>query len=322
MPSIRLNVPYHSQWDPDAGDHFADCGPTSLAMLLGALGDNITPDQLYRFIGQRGAAEYTSFTDLLNAAKARGLVMTRKNFLPGTAVQDLKKTISAGTPFIALANYAFWDPIVHNAFKGAHFVLVTGFDDANVFIHDPLFKGARRDQGKFCPYTYDQFLSGWNGFAPGANPNCAALISGRAVPFLGAAGGPAEGKPATPARPGTPAPAALDDTTIRRIRAKAAFDGQPDPKLDDPVVAGSLLAALGSWGATADSYTVRRGDSLTTIATIFYGEREKWKVIVYFNNIAHPSLLAPGDVYLIPRPDISAASDARVPLPGHGGPIG
>jgi hypothetical protein len=316
MPSVKLDIPYHSQWDPDAGSHFSDCGPTSLAMLLGALGQYTSPDNLYRYIGQRGASEYTSFTDLVTAAKALGLPMTRKNFLSATAIQDLKTALAAGTPFIALINYAFWDPIVHNNFRGSHFVLVTGFDDTTIYIHDPLFRGARRDQGKFCPYTYDQFMSGWNGFVPGQNPNCAALVSGKTVPFLGAA------PVSVPVPPAAPAQIVIDDMMVRRLRAKAAYDGQPDPNLDDPVLAQALAAALGNWGAAADSYTVRRGDSLTTIATMFYGDREKWKVIVYFNNIAHPSLLAPGDVYLLPRPELTPAADAKVPLPGHGGPTG
>ena len=54
MSLIKLAVPYKSQWDPDAKDHHADCGPTSLSMLLAALGDAISPDQLYRYIGERG----------------------------------------------------------------------------------------------------------------------------------------------------------------------------------------------------------------------------------------------------------------------------
>ncbi len=53
---------------PDAKDHFADCGPTGLAMILNAKGDPITPDQVYKFIGGRGASQYTSFTDLKTAA--------------------------------------------------------------------------------------------------------------------------------------------------------------------------------------------------------------------------------------------------------------
>ena len=73
MPTVKLNIPYRSQWDPDAKDHFADCGPTSLCMMLNALGDPINPDQMYQYIGERGASEYTSFSDLMRAGQiARG----------------------------------------------------------------------------------------------------------------------------------------------------------------------------------------------------------------------------------------------------------
>jgi len=321
MTSIKLEVPYHSQWDADAVDHFADCGPTSLSMLLAALKDVISPDQLYKFIGPRGASEYTSFTDLINAAKARGLAMTRVKFSPDQAIEGLKALIKAATPVIALVNYAFWDPIVHNGFKASHFVLVTGFDDQNIYIHDPLFKGTRREQGKYCAYTYQQFLDGWNGFAPGVNPNCAGIVSTRPVPFLSLDGVTPKPQPPAPA-PTTPKLPVLNDLLRRRIRAKAAFEGLPDPNLDDPVLVSALLAGLGNWGTTADSYTLARGDSLTKIATMFYGNRDKWPVIVYYNNIPHPSLIAPGEVYQIPRPEITPATDGKVPLPGHGGPIG
>lgn len=316
MPPIQLAVPYKSQWDPDARDHHADCGPTSLCMLLSALGDPITPDQLYRHIGPRGVSQYTSFTDLINAAKARNLAMTRKNFLPASAPDELKKTINNATPFVALVNYAFWDPIVKNGFKGSHFVLVVGYDDEKVYIHDPLFKGTRRDQGRYCAYTHDQYLDAWGGFAPGQNPNYAALISSRPVPFVD--GGQAGAKQPIGFQPA----ASLDETTRRRIRAREAYDGFPDPNLEDPLIAENLLARLGNFGAACDTYTVRRGDSLSKIATMFYGDREKWRVIVYFNNIAHPSLVQPGNTYLIPRPELTPATDAHVPLPGFGGPTG
>lgn len=324
MPTVKLNVPYRSQWDPDADDHNADCGPTSLAMLLSALGDPISPDQMYTYIGQRGMSEYTSFGDLTRAAKARNLTMTRKNFLPAKALDELKATLDAGKPFIALVNYAFWDPIVHNGFKGSHFVLVTGYDDDQVFIHDPLFRDGKprpehkREQGNFCAYTYEQFLDAWGGFAAGQNPNYAALISDKPVGHL-----PSERPmdhrretPVTPARPAGP----LDETTERRIRAKAAYEGKPDPNLGDPVTAQALIASLGDWGATWDTYTVRRGDNLSKISTMFYQDKELWRVIVYFNEMAHPGLIEVGETLMIPRATMNPIDDATVPVFGHGGP--
>ncbi len=320
MPTVKLNIPYKSQWDPDAKDHFADCGPTSLAMLLSALGKPISPDQMYTHIGQRGASEYTSFGDLTKAAKALDLTMTRKNFLPAKALDELKASLNAGKPFIALVNYAFWDPIVHNNFKGSHFVLVTGYDDDQVFIHDPLFRGDRREQGNFCAYTYEQFLHGWGGFAPGQNPNYAALVSEKPVGFLTEK--PMDARPETPAPTTKPVSATLDETARRRIRAKAAYERQADPNLNDPATAQTMLASLGDWGASWDTYTVRRGDSLSKIATMFYQDKELWRVIVYFNDMAHPGLLEAGETLLLPRPMTRPTDDAAVPIFGQGGPTG
>jgi hypothetical protein len=321
----KLAVPYKSQWDSDAQLEASDCGPTSLAMLCAATGDPVSPDSLYQYINRidptTGQKKWgTNASDLVKAAKARGLVLNRKTFLPASAVDDLKRTVDAGTPFIALVNYAFWDPIVHNNFKGPHFVLVVGYDNANIYIHDPLFRGNRREQGNYWGYAYKDFTAAWGGCSiQYNNPNYLALISAKAVPFVDQAPARPTTPPTTPAtKPTTPAQPKLDDELRRRLRAKAAYDGLPDPNLDDAKVANDHLARLGNWGATADSYTVRRGDSLSGIATLFYGDRAKWKVIVYYNNITHPSLVEPGETYLIPNPE--PKDNGVVPLPGFGGP--
>src|SRR3972149_1020681 len=104
MSGVKLNIPYRSQWDPDAKDHHADCGPTSLAMILNALGDPVNPDELYKYIGSKGASEYTSFADLKTAAAARSLKMLRKNFIPGEAFSELRAALNGGYSFIALVN--------------------------------------------------------------------------------------------------------------------------------------------------------------------------------------------------------------------------
>ena len=274
----------------------------------------------------RGASEYTSFADLKTAAGARSLKMLRKNFVPAEALNELKGTLNLGHPFIALVNYAFWDPVVHNGFKGSHFVLVTGYDDQNIYVHDPLFKGDRRIQGNFCAWTHEQFMDAWGGFKPGQNPNFAALIADRTVPFLENAR-PAE-MTARPLPTSAPAAAQVADPTVltetlrRRIRAKAAFEKKPDPDVTNPAIVQQLMNELGHFGAGYDSHTVRRGDSLSKIATIYYQDKDLWPVIVFFNDLAHPSLTQEGDVLLIPHPELTAAGDAAVPLPGQGGPTG
>lgn len=327
MPTVKLNIPYRSQWDPDAKDHFADCGPTSLCMMLNALGDPINPDQMYQYIGERGASEYTSFSDLMRAGKSRGLTLTPTNFVPQRALDELKAKIDAGFPFIALVNYAFWDAIAKNNFKGSHFVLVSGYDDGNIFVHDPLFREPRRDQGKYCAWTYKQFTDAWGGFAPGQNPNYAGLMPDKTVPHLDDAAPvptPSGEAPTTDIkRVETPAgEIVLDDSLRRRLRAKAAYDKQDDPNLDDPNVVHQLMQTLGNFGSTWDTYTVRPGDSLSRVSTIFYGTGTVWKAIVYFNDIANPSIIKVGDTFMIPKVNPKPTDDATVPIYGQGGPTG
>lgn len=319
MTVVKLNIPFKSQWDADAKDHYADCGPTCLSMILNAMGDTQTPDQLYSYIGQRGASEYTSFGDLRRAAESRKLKMTRVNFPPNTALNELRATINSGRPFVALVNYAFWDAIVQNRFRGSHFVLVTGYDDDHVYIHDPLFQGKRREEGNYYKWTNQQFTDAWGGFAPGVNPNFAVLIAETQIPFVQDST-PATATPAASAK--TVGSVTLDDGLRRRLRAKAAYDKQPDPNLDDPAVVQKLVATLGDFGVTWDSHTVRRGDNITKMANMYYQDPELWRVITAFNDIAHPSLMEVGEMYLVPRATMKPSDDATVPLVGFGGPTG
>ena len=51
----KLNIPYRFQWDSDATNHSADCGPTCIAMILNYHAVSITPDTVYaRIYGQKG----------------------------------------------------------------------------------------------------------------------------------------------------------------------------------------------------------------------------------------------------------------------------
>ena len=315
MPAVKLKIPYRSQWDPDAKDHSADCGPTSLAMLLTGLGDPIGPDALYQYIGHRDYSQYTSFGDLARAAKARGVTMTPRQFTSETALNELKALLDGGLAPVALINYAFWDALVKNGFRGSHFVLVTGYDDANVFVHDPLFRDKRREEGNFHAFTYKQFTDAWGGFKPGENPNYKVLVPDKAVGRLDGAE-PAAKPAAARIKP------VLDDAMRRRILAKAAYEGLPEPDLSDSALADTLMATLGGWGENCEMYTVARGDNLSKIAIMFYRDKNKWPAIVKYNNIANPGQLKPGTALLIPMPSHTFASDATVPLPEFGGPTG
>jgi len=59
---------------------------------------------------------------------------------------------------------------------------------------------------------------------------------------------------------------------------------------------------------------------LSKIATIYYQDKDLWPVVVYFNDLAHPSLMQDGDVLLIPHTELTPTSDATVAVYGQGGP--
>lgn len=317
MSDVKLKVPYRSQWDADAKDHKADCGPACLAMILNALGDPITPDELYRYIGERGVNEYTSFTDLRNAARKRAnLTTTRRNFFPTRAIKDARKTIDAGKPFVALVNYAYWDGFLHNGFKGSHFVVVVGYNEKHIIAHDPLFRGSRRNLGAYHAFTNAQFSQAWGGFSVNQNPNYAVLIAEARVPFVD------ETPVAEVPKAGFTYHGRVEPELARRMRAYTAYHGMQQPNLEVPRVVEHLRREMGSFGEQWDTYTMRPGVTLVRVAEVFYGDGQRWPAIAYFNELIDPNALANGQVVRVPRLDMGERLDARVPRHGFGGPEG
>ncbi len=51
----------------------------------------------------------------------------------------------------------------------------------------------------------------------------------------------------------------------------------------------------------SDKYVVVKGDCLWNIAVKAYGDGFKWKEIAKFNKLDNPSLIHPGNVFIIPR---------------------
>ena len=161
---------------------------------------------------------------------------------------------------------------------------------------------------------------------PGQNPNYAGLMPDKPVPHLDDAAPaptPSGEAPATDIkRVETPAgEIVLDDSLRRRLRAKAAYDKLMIPTRRSQRRAATRASA-GQLGSTWDTYTVRPGDSLSRVSTIFYGSGTVWKAIVYFNDIANPSIIKVGDTFMIPKVNPKPSDDATVPVYGEGGPTG
>ncbi len=183
---VKLDVPFISQRSKEADGQGRDCGPTCLAMVIRAEpapSNSPTVNELYdRYL--RGHNENTQWGDLRDIAKGEGLNPKRSRYdNRNLALEDVRSLIRKGHPVIVLVNYAHWPSSTTNGFDGNHFVLVTGFDESNVYLHDPLFKDS--DKGKHYRLDNATFLNGWDGFAPGGNaPLRRMAMTDKVIPFL------------------------------------------------------------------------------------------------------------------------------------------
>ncbi|MBI3761547.1 MAG: LysM peptidoglycan-binding domain-containing protein [Chloroflexi bacterium] len=101
---------------------------------------------------------------------------------------------------------------------------------------------------------------------------------------------------------GTTGQTALDPLLVRRIRAKAAWDGRPLPDLTHLTTVNSYALALGDWGRRTASHIVGPGDTLYNLAKVFYGDGSKYRVIALFNGLSDSDVIHDGDALLIPEP--------------------
>lgn len=288
MRAKKLRIPYRSQWDSDAKDHSGDCGPTSVAMLLNGKRVAITPDDLYTYIGAR--PKFTYIPDLKNAAWGAGqLNLTYKAYANrNQALHELRKNIDNGHAFIALAKYKPWMRITGNQFEYGHFLVVTGYDDNHIFVHDPLFGlWAQREKGEYFQFTNKQFLDGWGGFHYTENENFGCLIPDYSYPFLVEVmedmEEPATSESALEMQNALNA-LAVDGELRRRILSLAAYEGVAAPNLEDGKTAVHWLNHLGDWGKQIEVHTVVHGNTYSGIARRYYSDSMRWRAVQVFNN--------------------------------------
>lgn len=315
---VKLNVPYRSQWDNDANTHNADCGPTCVAMILNFNDVDITPNEVYDFIPPKDTFAFTNFSELIKATRQNNVAMDYcpPNRVPyqdqNDAFNHLRSNLDAGNPIIALVNYKHWKESLGNDFEGGHFVVVTGYDDQNIYFHDPLFGlwVKPREKGAHVTMTYAAFAAGWGGFPANENPNWACTVAGPAAAPAPVAPTPA--KPpsppptAPPATPVTPTPVVPDgqaktmpDVNLR-IRALAAYRWAEQPDFDNPAEVQLWMDHLGDWGWQYDEHVVRAGDTLAGVAARVYGEQHRWHAIQTYNDLQRDGLWL-GETLLIPR---------------------
>lgn len=310
MTEKKLQIPYRSQWDKDAKDHSGDCGPTSVAMLLNGKRVAITPDELYTYIGAR--PKFTFIPDLKNAAWGAGqLTLTYQKYANAAeALQELRRNIDEGRAFIALAKYKPWVQLTGNKFESGHFLVVTGYAEDSIYVHDPLFGlWAQRARGEYFRFTNKQFLDGWGGFHYTENQNFSCLIPDYSYSFVGAVEAVVELTEAEKAALEALNTIAVDGELHRRILARAAYDGAAEPDLTDGATAVAWLNRLGDWGKEVVIHTVVNGNTYSGLARRYYRDSLRWRAIQVYNNLPEATLFV-GQRLEIPLPtaaDLAAA---------------
>jgi hypothetical protein len=165
-----LPAPYHSQFDGTIWAE-SDCGPTTLAMALGALG--VAADQLKlrdlanRQMGDDDPDNGTSWESLAYAAAQYGVATSGLNAGASYRVwtlDDLRAELAQGRPVMLLVR--FWDLPDHlaSSFAGDHYILALGFDPAGDLVyHDPAMRG----DGSYRTIGRSQLLKAWSDPADG-----------------------------------------------------------------------------------------------------------------------------------------------------------
>ncbi len=305
-----LEVPYRSQNADDAASHNTDCGPTCVAMILNYYGINMTPDQGYRILAREfnrefGEREYTRTRDLKNLLTFSGVPTTFNSFPDKTSArQMLVHHINNDRPFIALVNYVPFQQWTGQKFTGSHFVVVCGYDDNHVYIHDPIFNPNDAEKGSHFKLTYDQFAEGWGSFRRSRidNPDWHLIHPIRSLHTQVAppvTPKPQPPKPAPPVTPPVVAPKpvdpekppidfdkeAINDEVEKRIEALAAWHGRT-VDWDNGGEVQIWFDHLGSFGREYASHQVAAGQTLSAISAIYYSRQDKWKAIKAYNRLA------------------------------------
>jgi hypothetical protein len=324
---VKINVPYRSQWAADAGFKNGDCGPTCLAMILNFHGQAITPDGVYQHItyGEHDPDPekgYTNFNQLMKAAEAKQVTLTYKKYHDtgrDAAFRSMRANLDAGNPGIALVRYAPWETVVGNLFKGGHFVVVTGYDENHIFIHDPLFGMWVKPPEKGAHYSMpnDLFDAGWSSTSDaGIGWNYSIAYSGRVVdaspvpppvpqpqPVPTPPPAPQPPAPPTPQPPPLPPPSGqfkVMDDVERRIRALAAYRWAEAPDFSNPAAVQIWRDNLSDFGLEYEEFVVRSGDTLSGLAARFYGQQHRWPAIKVYNRLQRDGLWL-GETILVPR---------------------
>jgi hypothetical protein len=184
-PALILDVPYRSQYARDAASHISDDGPAALAMMLNAAGVDISVDEIYkRHLPDKASRDFTLASELISVARAEGLDVTynAKDTNEIEASSSLRAALNDGRPFIALISYGAWREITGSPFTSGHFVLVVGYDQDHIYVHDSyLGTDETPYRGAYLQVPNDMFFEGWGGFDLNENPIFSAITPDQTI---------------------------------------------------------------------------------------------------------------------------------------------
>ena len=112
------------------------CGPSSLAMVLGFLGQKVDTSEIIRETRTEGL-KGTLITDLTGAAIRRGFAAE----VADLDLPRLRERISAGVPVILLVDLGIW------TWSRPHYLVAYGWTPEGVVAH------SGREQGKVIPFA-------------------------------------------------------------------------------------------------------------------------------------------------------------------------
>lgn len=173
MEELNLPVPFVSQEDPQANEDAADnCGPTSIAMVLTFLGENVTPNQVFEKTGAVKGALIT-IDQLKQAISSYGYL---SDFKTGCTIDDIIALLKQGIAPIVLVHYDNLHSREDVNYKGSHFLVIDGARSDTVFANDPDFFAQFRTDGDHHAYTMTDFLAAWSNCHLDGNPDNSLLI--------------------------------------------------------------------------------------------------------------------------------------------------
>jgi peptidase C39-like protein len=170
--SVRLDVPWRTQLDGSLASG-ANCGPTSVSMVLQSFGIYIPTSQARalatRFMGISSPFSGTSLESLRHVAETyglEGLDLYENGRYKRWTLEDIRRHLRAGHPVIPQLRYRLMPGREWTWVGYDHYVVLTGVDGDDFLINDPATLSSAQGQSRL---TAAQLLRAWmNSDAPGA----------------------------------------------------------------------------------------------------------------------------------------------------------